>query len=60
MSKILKSFDKCIIGLKLAMHKIGKVIEDNEDWIMYEILMQHNAMIHAQIDLLLKKKVLGN
>jgi ParB family transcriptional regulator, chromosome partitioning protein len=65
MSKILRSFDKCIIALKLAMHKIGKVVEDNEDWIMYEILMQHNAMIHAQIDLLLKqkqrrKKFLGN
>jgi len=65
MSKILRSFDKCIIGLKLAMHKIGKVIEDNEDWIMYEILMQHNAMIHSQIDLLLKQKqrrmkLLGN
>jgi hypothetical protein len=56
MSKILRSFDKCIIGLKLAMHKIGTLIEDNEDWIMYEILMQHNAMIHAQIDLLLKQK----
>ena len=56
MSKILRSFDKCIIGLKLAMHKIGTVIEDNEDWIMYEILMQHNAMIHTQIDLLLKQK----
>ena len=38
------------------MHKIGTVIEDNKDWIMYEILMQHNAMIHAQIDLLLKQK----
>jgi hypothetical protein len=56
MSKILRSFDKCIIGLKLTMHKIGTVIEHNEDWIMYEILMQHNAMIHAQIDLLLKQK----
>jgi ParB family transcriptional regulator, chromosome partitioning protein len=56
ISKMLRSFDKCIIGLKLAMHKIGKVLEDNEDWIMYEVLMQHNAVIHAQIDLLLKQK----
>ena len=38
------------------MHRIGKVIEDNGDWIMYEILMQHNAMIHAQIGLLLMQK----
>ena len=65
ISKISRSFDKCIIGLKLVMHRIGKVIEDNEDWIMYEILMQHNAMIHSQIDLLLKQKqrrmkLLGN
>ena len=56
VSKILRSFDKCIIGLKMSLHKIGTVIEDNEDWIMHEILMQHKAMLHSQIDLLLRQK----
>lgn len=30
-TKISRSFDKCIIGLKIGMHRIGAVIEDNED-----------------------------
>jgi ParB family transcriptional regulator, chromosome partitioning protein len=29
-------------------------IEDN--WIVYEILMQHKNMLHTQIDLLIKEK----
>ena len=57
MSKICRSFDKCIIGLKTGMYRIREVIEDNEDnWLIQEVLMQHNAMIHAQIDLLLRQK----
>jgi ParB family transcriptional regulator, chromosome partitioning protein len=56
-TKISRSFDKCIIALKIGLHRIGAVIEDNEDdWVMHEILMQHKAMIHAQIDLLIKQK----
>lgn len=55
--KFSKSFDKCIIGLRIGMNRIRQEIEDNQDnWVMYEILMQHNTMIHSQIDLLIKQK----
>ena len=50
-------FDKSIITLKLALDKIGLVISQIENnWITYEILMQHKNMLHAQIDLLIKEK----
>jgi ParB family chromosome partitioning protein len=39
------------------MSKIASVIENVEDnWIVYEILMQHKNMLNSQIDLLIKEK----
>ena len=53
----MRVFDKFIITLKLALDKIGLVISQIENnWITYEILMQHKNMLHAQIDLLIKEK----
>ena len=53
----MRVFDKSIITLKLALDKIGLVISQIENnWITYEILMQHKNMLHAQIDLLIKEK----
>ena len=53
----MRVFDKSIITLKLALDKIGLVILQIENnWITYEILMQHKNMLHAQIDLLIKEK----
>ena len=52
-----RSFDKSIIAFKIALNKIGGIISEIEDnWIVYEILMQHKNMLHAQIDLLMKQK----
>jgi ParB family chromosome partitioning protein len=52
-----KSFDKSIISLKIALSKLSEIIQNNEDnWLIYEILMQHKNMLHAQIDLLIKQK----
>lgn len=52
-----RSFDKSITALKVAMSKIASVIENVEDnWIVYEILMQHKNMLNSQIDLLIKEK----
>lgn len=49
--------DKSILLLKVAMNRLGSLIESIEDeWIIHEILMQHNNMLHAQIDLLIKEK----
>lgn len=53
----LRSFDKSITALKIAMHKISSIVEAIEDnWIVYEILMQHKNMLNAQIDVLIREK----
>ena len=52
-----RSFDKSITALKIAMNKLCTIIDQTEDdWIVYEILMEHKAMLSAQIDLLIKEK----
>jgi ParB family transcriptional regulator, chromosome partitioning protein len=57
-AKTQKSFDKVIIAIKVAMNKLGSVIEDVEDnWTIYEILLQHKNMLHNQIDILYKEKI---
>ncbi len=52
-----KSFDKSILAIRFAMNTLSTIMEHIEDnWIVYEILMQHKNMLHAQIDLLIKEK----
>src|SRR6187200_863778 len=51
------SFDKSIIALRIALSKLGSIIQENdENWLIYETLMQHKNMLHDQIDLLIKHK----
>jgi ParB family chromosome partitioning protein len=55
--KAQRAFDKTISSLKVTLSKIGSIVEDMEDnWIVYEILMQHKNMLHNQIDILIKEK----
>lgn len=55
--KFFKAFDKSIISLRIAMNRIAMIIEKIEDnWILYEILMNHKNTIHFQIDLLIREK----
>jgi ParB family chromosome partitioning protein len=55
--KAARSFDKSITALKIAMSKISSVAEAVEDnWIIYEILLQHKNMLNAQIDVLIREK----
>jgi ParB family chromosome partitioning protein len=55
--KAQKSFDKSIIALRIALNKLGSIIQQNdENWLIHEILMQHKNMLHSQIDLLIKHK----
>ena len=55
--KTQKSFDKSIVAIRIAMNTIGTIMEHIEDnWVIYEILLQHKNMLHAQIDLLIKEK----
>jgi ParB family transcriptional regulator, chromosome partitioning protein len=52
-----RSFDKSIAAIRIAMNSLIEVINYIEDdWIVYEILMQHKNMLHAQVDILLKEK----
>ncbi|HKG89750.1 MAG TPA: ParB/RepB/Spo0J family partition protein [Nitrososphaeraceae archaeon] len=52
-----KSFDKSIVALRVAMNTLSTIMEYIEDnWIVYETLMQHKNMLHTQIDLLIKEK----
>lgn len=56
-SKAQRSFDKSITALKIAMNKIAAIVEGvEENWIVYEILMQHKNMLNAQIDVLIREK----
>ena len=55
--KAQRSFDKTITTLKIAINKISGIVEGVEDnWIVYEILMQHKNMLNAQIDVLIREK----
>jgi len=53
-----KYFDKVIIVLKIALKKLGRIIEDakNHWWVGGEILLQHKFILEEQIDFLLKEK----
>jgi ParB family transcriptional regulator, chromosome partitioning protein len=52
-----KSFDKSIVAIRVAMNTLSTIMEHIEDnWMIYEILMQHKNMLHAQIDILIKQK----
>jgi ParB family transcriptional regulator, chromosome partitioning protein len=56
--KAQRLFDKSIIALRIAMIRLGEVIEGTQNnWITYEILMQHKNMLHSQIDLLIRQKM---
>jgi ParB family transcriptional regulator, chromosome partitioning protein len=52
-----RAFDKLIVILRVALNNTGQLISDNEDdWIVREMLMQHKNVLHGQIDLLIKEK----
>jgi ParB family transcriptional regulator, chromosome partitioning protein len=55
--KAQNSFDKSITTLKMASRKLAQIVKGTEDnWILYEILMQHKSMLDQQIDILIKEK----
>jgi ParB family chromosome partitioning protein len=57
MRDIPRTFDKCIIGLRLAMNRLITLIElVNNNWLIHDLLMEHKNLLHAQIDLMIKQK----
>ena len=57
-TRLWKSFDKAIIALKIAIKKLATIIEKIEDnWLFYDMMMQHKHLLHNQVDMLIKQKV---
>jgi ParB family transcriptional regulator, chromosome partitioning protein len=55
--EVQRTFDNVIFTLKIALSKIREIIGDVEDnWIVYEVLMQHKNMLNDQINVLIKEK----
>lgn len=55
--RITSVMDKSIVVLKTAVNNMADLIEGLEDnWLFYDILMQHKNMINSQIDLLIRQK----
>lgn len=57
-SKYQKPIEKSILIMRMAMNKLGIVIDemDEDSWPIREVLFQHKITIHQQIDTLLKEK----
>jgi ParB family chromosome partitioning protein len=56
-TRLCKSFDKAIIALRIAIKKLAAMIEKIEDnWLFYDMMMQHKHLLHSQVDLLIKQK----
>lgn len=55
--RAVRSYDKMIVALRIAMSKVGAILEGVEDdWILYDALMYHKNLLHSQIDILIKEK----
>lgn len=55
--RVLKSIDKSIITLRIAVKKMGSIMEGVEDdWILYGILLYQRNILISQIDQLIKQK----
>lgn len=53
-----RAYDKAITSIRITLDKIAAIMEDLEDnnWIVYEMLMQQKNTLHNQIDLLMKER----
>jgi ParB family transcriptional regulator, chromosome partitioning protein len=57
IGRIERSLSKSILVLRIAMSRIGEIIDEYEDnWLVYESLMEEKNALHSQIDLALKRK----
>ena len=52
-----RTFDKSINIIRNALRQFDEVISAaEENWIVYELLMEHRRVLHNQIDILIKEK----
>jgi len=51
------TFDKSIAIMRNALRQFDEVVSAaEENWIVYEVLMEHRRVLHNQIDILIKEK----
>ena len=47
--------NRCVTALKVALVNMDDAIDDvKDDWLLYEMLMEHRSRLHAQIDDLIR------
>jgi ParB family transcriptional regulator, chromosome partitioning protein len=55
--RIERLLNKSILILRIAMARIGQLIEESEDnWLVHECMMEEKNVLHNQIDAMLKRK----
>jgi ParB family chromosome partitioning protein len=57
--RIERAFDKSIVALKITLDRMSMIIgdiEDDDNWPITQILLQHRSVINNQINVLLKEK----
>ncbi|AIC16444.1 ParB/RepB/Spo0J family partition protein [Nitrososphaera viennensis] len=55
--KYHKAFDRAIVATKICMNNMDDVLKDaEENWLVYELLLQQRTTLHAMIDILLKER----
>jgi ParB family chromosome partitioning protein len=53
----LQSFNKAIVALRIAMVRMVDIIEEEENnFLIHELLLHHTKVLHSQIDNLIKAK----
>ena len=57
LRKIERSMAQSILILRIAMNRIGAIIDEHEDnWLVHETLMEEKNVLHRQIDIVINKK----
>jgi len=52
----LQSFNKSIVVLRMAMTRMVDIIEEEDNFLIHELLIHHTKVLHGQIDNLIKAK----
>ena len=52
----IQSFNKSIVALRIAMTRMGDIMEEEDNFLIHELLMHHTKILHSQIDNLIKAK----
>lgn len=52
----LQSFNKTIIALRIAMNRIGEIAEEENNFLIKELILHNIKAINSQIDMLLQQK----